>query len=191
MARTGMATLISTVRDMAVAGTSDYTLGTTTYWTDNQIQTVLDRYRLTVLREELQSFDSYNNGTVEYKEYRSQYGNYEESSGGTAIFEIEDAAGTTVGTALWTMDYANGILTFASDTGGSSMMLTGYSYDIHSAAADVWRMKAGHHSGAVDFKTDNMSVNRGQLIQNDMQMANYYAGMGRVKKIQFDRDDTV
>lgn len=190
MARTGMSTLISTLRDLAVAGTADYTLGTVSYWTDDHLQTVLDRNKLTVNREELQVYENYNSGTLQYKEYRSQFGNYEETTGGTAIFEIEDAVGSTIGTANWTMDYTLGILTFGSDTAGSSIFLTGYSYDIYSAAADVWRMKSGHHAGAVNFKTDNMSVNRGDLIKNDQQMANYYAGRGRMKKIQFDRDDT-
>lgn len=191
MARTGMANLISTVRDLGVAGTADYTLGTTTYWTDDQLQTILDRNKLSVRREELQVVPSYDGGTLVYKEYRSQFGNYEQTTGGTAIFEIENAIGETVGTASWTMDYANGVLTFSANTAGSSYFLSGDSYDIYRAAADVWRTKAGHHSGAVDFSTDNMTVNRGQMIQNDREMASYYAGMGRVKIVQYDRDDTV
>ena len=155
-ARTGMATLISTVRDFAVSGTADYTLGTTVYWSDEQLQTVLDRHKLAVVREELVPIDSYNAGTVEYLEYRSAYGNYEETTGGTTIFEIENAAGTTVGTASWSMDYANGILTFSADTSGSAYFINGTSYDIYRAAADVWRMKSGHHSSGVD--TDQPSA---------------------------------
>lgn len=189
-ARTGMATLISTVRDFAVSGTADYTLGTTVYWSDEQLQTVLDRHKLAVVREELVPIDSYNAGTVEYLEYRSAYGNYEETTGGTTIFEIENAAGTTVGTASWSMDYANGILTFSADTSGSAYFINGTSYDIYRAAADVWRMKSGHHSSGVDFSTDNMTVKRSQMITNDMNMADYYAGMGRVKTIQTERSDT-
>ena len=189
-ARTGMATLISTVRDFAVSGTADYTLGTTTYWTDEQLQTVLDRHKLAVVREPLTEISSYNAGTVVYLEYRSAYGNYEETTGGTAIFEIEYGTGVTVGTSLWTMDYANGILTFGADTAGSAFFINGTSYDIYRAAADVWRTKAGHHSGAVDFSTDNMTVKRSQMIQNDREQAIYYAGMGRVKTIQTERSDT-
>jgi hypothetical protein len=172
-------------------GTSDYTLnGTITYWADNQIQTVLDRHKLTVVREELQPIESYNAGTLVYKEYRSQYGNFEETTGGTSIFEIENAEGITYGTANWTADYVNGIITFAADTAGTAYFVNGYSYDINAAAADIWRMKAGHHSSGVDFTTDNMTVKRGQLIKNDQDMANYYAGRGRVKHISFERDDT-
>ena len=42
----------------------------------------------------------------------------------------------------------------------------------------------------MDFKTDNMSINRSDLMKQDLQMATYYEGMGRVKKMSFERDDT-
>ena len=190
MARAGMTTLIQTVRDYAVIGTGDYTLGTLNYWSDDQIQTVLDKHKLTVHREELAPVESYDGGTLVYKEYRSAFGNYEQTTGGTAIFEIEDAVGITIGTASWSMDYANGILTFGSNTTGSAYFLNGTSYDVNRAVASIWRMKAGHHAGGVDFKTDNMSVNRGQLIEHDFDMAEYYDSIGRVNVIGFDRDDT-
>jgi hypothetical protein len=190
MARTGMTNLIGELRALAVAGTADYTLGTVNYWSDDQLQTVLDRHQLTVVREELHPVEQYEGGTLVYKEHRSQYGNYEATSGGTAIFEVENATGSTYGTALWSMDYARGVLTFAASTGGSSVFINGYSYDVYRAAADVWRQKAGHHAGAVDFKTDNMSINRSDLMKQDLQMATYYEGMGRVKKMSFERDDT-
>jgi len=189
-ARDGMTDLISLIRDFAVSGTADYTLNTTTYWTDEQLQTVLDRHKLAVVREELVPISSYNAGTVEYLEYRSAYGNYEETTGGTAIFEIEYGTGVTVGTALWSMDYANGILTFDADTAGSAFYINGTSYDVYRAAAEVWRMKAGHHSGAVDFSTDNMTVKRGQMIQNDREQADYYANLGRPKFLETERGDT-
>lgn len=189
-ARTGMATLISTVRDLTVAGTAEYTLGTTVYWSDEHIQTVLDRNKLAVVREQLVPIRSYNAGTLVCLEYRSAYGNYEATSGGTTIFEVETGPGITVGTANWTMDYANGILTFGADTSGTAYYINGTSYDIYRAASEVWRMKGGHHSGGVDFSTDNMTVKRSQLIQNDRDMADYYAGMGRVQTIQTERSDT-
>jgi len=189
-ARTGMATLISTLRNMGVAGTADYTLGTVDYWTDVQLQTVLDKNKLLVKREPLVPVDSYDGGTLVYKEYRSIYGNYEETTGGTLIFEIETAVGSTVSSSDWSADYQNGIIYFDANTAGTPYYLTGTSYDINRAAADVWRMKAGHHAAVVDFSTDNMSVKRGQLIKNDMEMANYHASQARVRKLQFDRDDT-
>ena len=190
MARTGMTTLISDLRGYAIAGTADYALGTINYWSDDQLQTALDRRVLSVYREELHPISSYDGGTLVYKEYRSSYGNFEQTSAGTAIFEIENAIGETIGTSAWSMDYTRGILTFGTNTAGSAYFLTGKSYDIYNAAADVWRQKAGQVAAAVDFSTDNMSVKRGGLQKQAMEMANYYAGMGRIQTVSFERDDT-
>jgi len=38
MARTGMTTLIDTLRGYTDAGSSDYTVGTLTYWSDNEMR---------------------------------------------------------------------------------------------------------------------------------------------------------
>ena len=42
------------------------------------------------------------------------------------------------------------------------------------AAAEVWRQKASHHSGAFDFSTDNHSVTRSQVYKHCLEMAQYY-----------------
>lgn len=191
MARTGMTTLIGTMRSLCNAGTNDYTLGTATHWSDDHIQTVLDRYKTTIVEEEL--FEIQNQiggGSVEYKIFQSRYGNLEETSGGTSIFTIEDSAGAIIGTSNYSVDYANGIVTFGANQQGSSRYLTGYSYDIYSAAADIYRMKAGVYAESVDWKTDNMSVNRGDAIKQCLKMADYYAGMGAAKTIDMIRDDS-
>lgn len=185
-----MTTLLSDLRGMTAAGTADYTLGTTNYWSDDQLQAVLDRRVLSVYREELVPISSYDGGTLVYKEYRSSYGNYETTTGGTSIFEIENAIGETIGTSAWAMDYTRGILTFGTNTAGSAYFLTGKSYDIYMAAADVWQQKAGQVATAVDFTTDNMSVKRGGLQKQALEMSRYYAAKGRVLKVSFERDDT-
>lgn len=191
MARTGMTDLINLLRDYTVAGTADYTLGTVSYWSDNQLQTALDRHKLLVKREPLEIVESYDSGTLVYKEYRSQFGNYEATTGGTAIFEIENAVGVTSGTANWTADYANGIITFAANTAGTPYYLTGTSYDVHAAAADIWRQKMGHHSSqAFKWSTDNMTVDRSGLMKNDSSMADYHASQARIKTISWERSDT-
>ena len=191
MARTGMTTLISNLRDMGIAGTADYTLGTTSYWTDNQLQTILDKNKLNVLHEELVGVATYTTGgSLQYRDFYSAFGNYEETSAGTSVFVVENGTGNAIATSLWTMNYAEGKLTFGADQAGSARYITGQSYDMNRAAADIWRMKSGHHASSVNFKTDNMSVDRGDMMKNDRDMAIYYSSMGRVKHMTFDRDDT-
>ena len=44
-ARTGMANLIIRLRGMVQSGTADYTVAGSAYWTDDQLQDGLDKYR--------------------------------------------------------------------------------------------------------------------------------------------------
>lgn len=174
-ARTGMSDLIATIRGMVATGTADYTIGTVSYWTDDHLQTVLDRYRLDVYREELSIIDTYaGSGTIQYLNYQSEYGNYESTTGGTAIFYLEDGDGDKVGTASYSVDYGRGAITFSADTEGTAYYLTGRSYDLDKAAADIWRQKAAHYAGVFSFSTDNHRIDKGALINNAMKMASIY-----------------
>jgi len=133
-----MQTLIDTVRGYANAGTAEWTIETEssyiTYWSDIEIQRVLDRHRIDIVHESMDPVLSYSGGSVVYLTYDLNYGNIES---GTAVFKIEDVSGTISG---WTMDYARGIATFATNTSGSAYYWTGNTYDLYGAAADIWRM---------------------------------------------------
>jgi len=171
-----MAELIDVLRGMTQAGTADYTLGTATFWDGDQMQRVLDRYRFSVTREQLGKIEFYaGGGTIEYYDYVSQWGNYEQTSGGSAIFWIEDGVGDNIGTASYTADYLSGRITFSSDTGGTTYYLTGRSYDLNRAASDIWRQKASYYANTFDFSTDNHSVKRSDIYKHCLEMASYYA----------------
>ena len=172
MARTGMQTLIDTVRGYANAApdewevTSDSSI--VTYWDDEEIQRVLDRHKREYIHAILDAQPTYESGTPVYKQYLLGTGNVES---GTAVFKIEDTAGTVSG---YTVDYARGIATFSTDQSGKSFYWSGFAYDLDAAAADIWRMKASHVAGLVDFSTDGHSVKRSQQAQAYLNMAGYY-----------------
>ena len=181
MARTTMAYLIEELRGMGNAGTADFTVGTVNYWSDDQLQNILDRRRYDVYREELQMVPRHaGGGTVEYYEHLSRYELFEETDAGTSIFYVEDSAGIDQGTALWTADYRTGKLTWLADTAGSAYYLTGRVYDLNGAAADVWRKKAvqvAASSSGFDWSTDNMSMKRSQQVSQARDMVSYYEGL--------------
>lgn len=186
-ARTGMSDLITELRSMADAGTADYTVGSTAYWTDDQLQTVLDRFRTDVQREELTQRISYiGGGTIAYYEYRSRFANWES---GTAALEIENSIGDTQGTANYSGDYTRGVFTFAADTKGTAYFATGRVYDLNAAAAHVWRRKAAHTAGLYSFSTDGHRFDRSQWHANCIEMANYYSGQARPTTINVSRGD--
>ena len=167
-----MQTLIDTVRGYANAAPDEWkvTSGSSivTYWSDDEIQRVLDRHKVEYIHALMDAQPTYESGTPVYKQYLLNATNIES---GTAVFKIEDTAGTVSG---YSVDYARGIATFTADQSGKSFYWSGFAYDLDAAAADIWRMKASHVAGLVDFSTDGHSVKRSQQAQAYLNMAGYY-----------------
>lgn len=193
MARTGMADLITELRGMTEAGTADYSVSSTTYWSDNHLQDILDLHRMDIVWEQLSMYPTYiTGGTLVYKDYRSSYGFLEATTGGTAILYIQDGTGATIGTANYTPDYRRGQFQFGSDQAGSVYYLTGRSYDLYAAAADVWRKKAAHYAPtSFNFSTDNHSVSRSQVYDHCIQMAEFFESKGgdSIESVSMFRSD--
>ena len=171
IAREGMASFITRLRGMANAGLDDYSIANIPYWTDAQLQDVLDAHRLDFYGAELPCITAIEGGLVVYKTYRAPYRNLE---GGTVNFLLVDFQGTPAGTADYTADYTTGTVTFTADQAAKQWWLTGRAYDIYAAAADVWRMKAAHASADFDFSTDNHSIKGSQVSIQCLKMADYY-----------------
>lgn len=193
MSRTTLSQLRDELRGMTESGTADYTLGTITFWDADQMDTVLDRHREDYIFEPLIPYPvQIAGGSTAYYEYRAGVGNFEQTSGGTTIFYIQDAAGSTIGTASYTADYLRGVFTFSADTGGSSRYYTGRSYDLNAAAADIWRKKAAHYFNAFSFATDNHRVEKEQVYKHCIEMAESFEAASQDSVITLDmwRSDT-
>lgn len=176
--RATMISLVRTLRGATDTGTADYSIAGFDYWTDDHLMNVLDRYRVDIYREQLAPIAKHTGGgTIAYYNHQSEYRNFESTSGGSAIFWLETSDGTDIGTASYTMDYCSGIATFSADTSGTVYYLTGRSFDLNRAAADVWRQKAAHYAGMFTFSTDNHRIDKGALIKNALMMAQVYDGM--------------
>lgn len=159
MARDTMSDIIARVRALTGAGTAAYTAGDTTYWTDDQIQDVLDAHRRDIVFEQLTVDETRSGGgSVVFKTYRSQHRNIE---GGTAAV-IEDGLGDNRGTADYTLDGLRGVAVFTADQGGTALYLTGATYDVHGAAAEVLEGWATAVSLDFDFGTDGQDFSRSQ-----------------------------
>lgn len=169
-AREGMASLITKLRGMTNAGLNDYSIANIPYWTDAQLQDVLDTHRLDFYEHELESISAIEGGIFVYKTYRAPYRNLESST----PFVLVDGLGTAAGTADYTADYVNGIVTFAANQEAKSWYLTARAYDLNASAADIWRMKAAHASADFDFSTDNHSIKGSQISMQCLKMADYY-----------------
>jgi hypothetical protein len=191
-ARVGLAALIAELRGMAEASAADYQIAGVPYWSDLQLQDILDLHRLDVIFEELQVVPTRGaGGALVYQDYRSAFGFYEATTGGTAIFTVQDATGAVVASTGYTPDYRRGQVQFSADQAGAIYYLTGRSYDLDAAAADVWRRKASHYANSFDFSTDNHSVSRSQVYAHCLEMAKHYEGKSAsaVEVVQMLRGD--
>ena len=192
-AREGMLTLIETVRGLSDAGLDDWTIvnsgGTVTYWDDDEVQRVLDRNRFYADREPLEAIRSYSGGTVVYTEYRAKVSDIES---GTAVFKIENSAGSALAPDDYTFDYAGGVATFDTNQAGTAYYWTGRHYDINAAAADIWRFKAANVAKLFNFSTDGHKIERAQLRKTCLEMSDYFRGMssGGLSNAKIVRDDT-
>lgn len=177
-ARTGLTNLITELRGMCEAGTADYSLAGSTFWSDDHLQDVLDIHRNDVVFEQLQMYPTQiTGGSLSYQDYRSAFGYYEATTGGTAVFYVQDSTGANIGTANYTADYRRGQVEFSSNQAGSVYYVTGRSYDLKAAAADIWRRKAAHYAPtSFDFSTDNHSVSRSQIYKHCLEMADFFDG---------------
>jgi hypothetical protein len=187
-----MADIISDLRGMANAGTADYTIGTATYWSDDHLQIVLDRYRTDLYSELMTSVSRTGaGGTVTWHDYYVGHTDLEQTDGGTAIFFIEHGTGEDVGTANYSVDYRRGYVNFPTDTGGSAFYVTARSYDLFAAAADVWEQKAAHYGTMFDFSTDNHRVNKGKIYEQCLKMAAHFRTKAKatVRSVTMVRDD--
>lgn len=178
MARTTMAEIIAEVRRLTNAGTADVVVASVTYWTDDQLQDVIDRHVIEYRREGLTPLSNYINGATTYTDYplHIQKGDVRiEREGSGGGFAIRTSAGATAPT--YTVSWARGMVVFASDTGGDTFYLDCRAFDIYGAVADVFEAKAGLLAGAVDWSSDNHDIKASQEYQHYMERANYYRGM--------------
>lgn len=179
--RNTMAKLFITLRGLTNAGTDDYTIGAVTYWNDSLLQSILDRYVIIIRDEQLKAIPAmYPDGKFSYFDYQSKSRFFEETSGGTATFVIRDATGVVIPSTSWSADYERGLITFTADTEGVDYYLTGRSYDIYAAAADIWYQKAAHASEQIDFTTDNHSIKRSHIVASCLAMARRYENLASV-----------
>jgi len=184
---------IRQLRALAAAGESDYTIGAETFWTDDQLQEMLDQQRSDWRRVGLIQDPVQVDGTVYYYDYLipSSYGHWwERATGGTTVWRIENSIGNTQGTALYTVDYDGGRISFSADQAGSALYLTGRTFDLYAAAAAVWRRKAAYGSADVDWATDGHRVNASQGTDFCLKMADSFDMMAGPRTVQMVRSDT-
>lgn len=184
--RTGMADLVSTIRGMTNTGTGDYSIGTVSYWSDDQLQNIMDIHRADVQFYPLAPNVWQESGSVVYKEFLSGLTNIEQ---GTVTY-LQTSAGSSVGTANYSIDYTRGVVSFTANQNGTAYYITTRTFDLNGAASDVWKQKAVQVASRFDFSTDNHSVKVSQIYDHYMKQASYYESLKPIQSVTIYRGDT-
>lgn len=169
--RSGMAHLVTRLQRI-VDDTAE------SVWTTQELQDTLDEHKIRIWRELLEMEKTELSATdYEYRVFHSRHTNLE--AGGSAYFNVEDATGTQRETADFTADYVRGIVTTTVNQAGTGLYLTGWSYDLDGAAADLWRERAGRVASYYDVRTDGHNLSRSQWHKHCLTQAERYAKRAR------------
>lgn len=157
--RTTMATLIATLRSLTSSTTSEFS--------DQTLQDILDRNKIEYRRVYLTPTPTYTAGGILYTIYDlpESVGEWFEAVVDDQLNAYFYLTGTNNIPVVFGSDAAEAVfdpnlrrITFNSDTGGVSYYLTAITYDMNGAAAEVWNIKCSNRMGLVDIKTDNHTL---------------------------------
>lgn len=188
-ARTGMANLILRLRSMTKTAAADYTVNSVAYWTDDQLEDVLDECVTRIEQKELTAIAEYAAGETVFLDYPIGYKDLEENTSDAAYWTLVDSTGTAVADGDYEVDYIGGVIRFDADTAGAVYFLKARSYDLNSAAAKVWRRKAAHFSDRFNWQSDGQSFSREKLYTQAVEMAEQFEGAAGIVEIKMFRGD--
>ena len=186
-ARAGMADIIKELRVLTDANQEDVTIDGVAYWTDDQLQTVLDEFRLDIIDVELISASMMVNGVREWTRYYfpDGIGRFIETAATTGAFSVVNSIGEAA--PAYTVDYLNKLVTFTVSTGGLSYFIRGRTFDVKSAAAKVWMLKAGHRVNLIKWQAGNQKLEEDIEWSHCMEMYRLYSGFKGIKVIKLNR----
>lgn len=166
-----MDSLVTTLRDLIAATTTEYTVGSTAYWTDAQLYERLDRNRTYITGGAVDWIPEpvvAGGGSVQFKRAAVNVPGMIEpaaATGGTAADWSVMTSGGVVPSGTVTVS-SDGHVEFTADqTGGPAFEFYGFCYDMNAAAADVLDAWASHVKTAYDFKTDDQQFDRSQAYE--------------------------
>lgn len=168
-ARASMATLITDLRfkvgDPIVAGTPP-----TSVFTDDELQSALDRHRTDVLQAPLTARPTRTATGYEWLIYQAPLAFWEDG------YAIQTAGWDAVTSA--TADTVNGRWTFTAST-LPTLYITGTVYDLHGAAVEVLRAWQARVASEYDFGSDGQSFSRSQKSTQLAALAREYQRQAR------------
>lgn len=158
--------LIRQLRQLVGAGTAEYTINAVAYWTDEQLEAALDANRL---RHDLARVDP-----VWDIDETGQHVVLRGHVLAAGVFEPGQfgALKTREGVLLdgWTVD-DRGLVEYGQDLAAQVVYWTGWTYDLHAAAASVLDSWAAAVKLHYDVSTDGQAMSRSQKLKHLTELA--------------------
>lgn len=178
-------TLVDTLRQMAGVTATQYTIGSDAYWTDEQLQQVLDRHvstRLIQIPAKLaRSLDESGQSVWVHGEVPRFAGTLDTEN--IAIVDRHGAAldGATV--------HPDGRIDFDTDQRNTGPLVSGLAYDLNAAAAEVLDHWSGALADGYDISIDGQSLKRSQRRQAIASRADTFRAKALPKTVRLVRRD--
>ena len=171
--RPEMTALVTRLRSITSAATDDVFNGVT-YWTDEQLQDILDAHTLGVQDLPLSEGALYTNGVLDWQKqtYHLARG-YDVASDVTIL----DSLGVVVTGTVNTQSKA---VSLTAGSQGTQYYVRATVYDMYEAAAEVWSLKASQRSDYVRWKAGNYQANAAEEYQHCLERSSYY----RAKRVR-------
>lgn len=186
--RAGVDYVIAQVRRLTGAGTAEYSLieqegSTVTFYTDEQIEEILDSRRIRLSRHQVVYEPELSTaGSTVYQHAKIGFAWVEDETAGGSNndMKITDNQGSVIGTADYTFSAEDGYLAFGSNQAGSARYISGWVHNPYKAAVDVLTSWLNELVKQPDFQTDNMRVwrsNRADAVRRQIEDLKEIAGM--------------
>ena len=180
-------TLVDELRQMVGASQIEYSIGSESYWSDTQIQRVLDSNRSLVDFEPIEWHPArIAGGSIEYKRATVNVGLA--LVAGTAGGTIQESTGDVV--TGWTLS-RDGWIDFSTDQGSTGLHFSGWAYDMNSAAAQMCDAWAAGVKGLVDVTSDDQSLKLSQKVQSLKSLARDFRAKAPMKQGMMTRGDAL
>lgn len=176
--------IVDELRRMCAVEKDQYEIAGTAYWTDGQLQAVLDR------RVSQRLLDA----PVEKQATTSETGQWQSLDGQVQVagtLDAEQARVTSFGALVPGVTICgDGRLTFETDQLSSPLFLTGLVYDLNAAAADVLTDWAAAVKGGYDVTVDGQQMKRSQRHSQLLTQAEAFARKAVAGSVRLRRSDT-
>ena len=175
--RSTMASLISRVRLLINDPSS-----VSQQFSDQVIQDVLDESRMNVFNAALKAQPTFSGSSITYLNYEMELGQWEDD------LVLKQYLTVDVTSSLATSDNINGLWTFSTST-FPPVFLTGKTYDIYRAAAELLERWSASWVMSYSFSSDGQSFQRQQVSGMLLNLAQKYRMKQRATSFAFMRSD--